>query len=392
MTRRGGWNVRLRRRSSGHPVIYLVAPSGNPNFGDELIARGWLRWLAREHPQATVVLDCHTPGQAAVLLAGAHPRLIVTDTIWRINAATVGLPVDIAVEYSADAVRNPGRDPRLVDGVELLRSASVIHFLGGGYLNAVWPHHTGLLASALEAGSVSGGRVVATGQGLMPPPDGRCGEHLAALGARFDLFDVRDEPSMSVIGGDTVGFSADDAWLDLDPRVIYDAGSPITDRRFMFCLQSDLVEDAGGVDGIERVIVELIDRWQITGDDAAFVEGIPGNDRILYDRLSPRLPGAAFVPFTALWNHGVPAHPDQVWVSSRFHLHLVAAAAGASGVVVSGRADYYPVKHGSLMAAGSQWIGIDAVGDTPPSAGGFEPDVVATLAKTKRAVAEKIYH
>ena len=63
-------------------IFYLVSPAGVPNWGDELIVATWLRYLARTHPDATVVVDCHSPGKAAVLLRGLHPNLVVTNTLW----------------------------------------------------------------------------------------------------------------------------------------------------------------------------------------------------------------------------------------------------------------------------------------------------------------------
>jgi hypothetical protein len=84
----------------------------------------------------------------------------------------------------------------------------------------------------------------------------------------------------------------------------------------------------------------------IAGERAAFVEGIPGQDRVVFDRLSAMLPGAEFVPSVDVWDRGLPARAGQAWVSTRFHCHLLAAAAGASGVALSGRRDYYPVNTG----------------------------------------------
>ena len=78
---------KLRRRE----IIYLIAPSGYPNYGDELIARAWLRYLSKERPRATVVLDCHSPGQATLLFRGIHPRTIFVDTIWKLTVHAGGL-------------------------------------------------------------------------------------------------------------------------------------------------------------------------------------------------------------------------------------------------------------------------------------------------------------
>jgi hypothetical protein len=90
-------NERQTRRHAEHEIVYLVAPSGNPNYGDEFILRAWLRYLARVRPEADVVVDCHTPGQAAVLLRAWHPRVTLVDTIWRICFDTAHLPPTEAI-------------------------------------------------------------------------------------------------------------------------------------------------------------------------------------------------------------------------------------------------------------------------------------------------------
>ena len=60
--------------------IHLVSWAGWPNFGDELIAARWLRFLAEHRPDAEVWLDVRHPGTVSSLLRGLHPRLHVTDT------------------------------------------------------------------------------------------------------------------------------------------------------------------------------------------------------------------------------------------------------------------------------------------------------------------------
>src|SRR5688572_21451474 len=81
--------------------IYLIGPSGNPNFGDEFIAASWLKYLAVERPDADVWLDCPQPGLAQVLFEGLHPRLRVTNTLWRLVHETA----DLSLDDAADLIR-----------------------------------------------------------------------------------------------------------------------------------------------------------------------------------------------------------------------------------------------------------------------------------------------
>lgn len=379
-------------------LVYLVAPSGNPNYGDEFILRAWLNHLAVVRPHAEVVVDCHTPGQSAVLLRGTHPRLTFVDTIWRICFETAHLPPDEAAAVAQDVIGNPGRMPRIVAGVELLARAGTVHLVGGGYINTVWSHHMALLAAAAAAAERSGGRAVATGQGLIPVGTDERLTLLRELQSRFALFDVRDRPSSDSIAGSggSSTLTGDDAWLGIGEDGVYDTMSEAAKRPIVFCLQSDLMEDFAhgeGTDGLTRAIIGLIERWELAGDDVAVIEGMPGADRIVFDRVSHLLPGVVFVPFTTVWNHGLPASANQVWVSTRFHPHLLAAAVGASGLALSGRADYYPNKHQSLVEAGSRWRIADSTDlpSAPVRDGGFSADAVMLHRDRKAALAAEIY-
>ncbi|MEO3757552.1 polysaccharide pyruvyl transferase family protein [Mycobacterium sp. B14F4] len=391
----GSIRTRGRKRDD---LIYLIAPSGNPNYGDEFIVRAWLRHLAVVRPHADVVVDCHTPGQAAVLLQGSHPRLTFVDTIWRICFQTAHLPPAEAAAVSQDVIGNPGRMPRIVSGIELLARADTVHLVGGGYVNAVWSHHMALLAAAAAAADRSGGRALATGQGLVPVGEDDRLTLLRELQSRFALFDVRDGPSLESIAGagGSSTLTGDDAWLGIGEDGVYDTVSEAAKRPVVFCLQSDLMEDFAkgeGTEGLTRAITRLIEQWGVAGDDVAVIEGIPGADRIVFDRVSHLLPGALFVPFTTIWTDGLPATAKQVWVSTRFHPHLLAAAVGASGLALSGRADYYPNKHQSLVEAGSRWRIADSMElpPTPVHDGGFTPEAVMLQRGRKAALAAEIY-
>lgn len=385
-------------RSAAEGSIYLAAPSGNPNYGDEFIIRAWLRYLARVAPAAEVVVDCHTPGQASVLLTRWHPNVRFVDTVWRICFETAELPAAEAAAVAADVLANPGRLPRIASGVDLLAHADTVHLVGGGYVNVVWSHHVALLATAAAAARQFDARAVATGQGLLPIGDDDWSALLTELIDDFAIFDVRDEPSYRVIGtaDPRHRFTGDDAWLDAEEPANYNADSRAADRDLVFCLQSDLMEDFAdgeGVDGLARIVDDVVDRWQVSDDQIAFLECIPGADRRVFDKVAGRLPAAVFVPFTELWNGGLPARPGQTWVSTRFHPHLLAAAAGANGIALSGRSDYYPVKHRSLTDAGSRWQIADSVHvpDSPPRAGGFPAEDAAALVAGKTALANELY-
>ncbi|GAA1760047.1 polysaccharide pyruvyl transferase family protein [Kocuria aegyptia] len=368
-------------------VLYLVGTSGHPNFGDEFIAAAWLRFLARARPGAEVWLDCPNPGLASHLFAGLHPGLRTTDTLWRLAVETAGTD-PVAADAHVDRVVTHLGTPRYDLGLLGARRAGTVHFLGGGYLNSIWPHHGRLLRAALRLREVSGARLVATGLGLAPAA--KAEELRAALGA-FDHATVRDAPSAQLSRADR---APDDAFLGL-PGLAGFTGAPAgeaADDDVWVCLQSDMSEP-GVLDDAVAAVRAALTGPALAGRTVRYLEAIPGADRAAFDRLADLVPEENFVPFTRLWQEGFPARPGQTWLTSRFHFHLLAAACGAAGTALEVSPDYYRVKHQSLLEAGTGWS-VTPTGSTapaPPTRSHDFPATAARLHRTKLREAEELY-
>lgn len=359
--------------------LYLIGSTGYPNFGDEAIARVWLRWLALHHPDDEVWLDCGWPGSATVLLADAHPRLRCVDTLFSVLARTIDVEESVDLARRAVAPHHAAGAMRL-HGLRILAGADVVHAIGGGYANGLWPHHVGVLAAVAEVGRRYGARTALTGQGLIPlaPASETVLRHLIN---RIDVVDVRDEPSALAVG---VAYTGDDLFLDpwsaLDP-------SPLEPPDVVVVAQGDLHDRH---DSLAEVVLRRLQEWAVDPAKVAFLECVPGLDRVCYDLLAARLPQCRFIPFAEVWDRGLPALPGQRWISSRFHPHLLAAAAGAAGIAVSVQPDYYKVKHDSLSLAGSGWS--RATLDQPlPDSGPAGNISTSGLRAAKQALASHIY-
>ncbi|MFW0148710.1 polysaccharide pyruvyl transferase family protein [Mycobacterium sp. smrl_JER01] len=376
------------------PVYYLIATAGFPNFGDELILRGWLRHLAETAPHATVWVDTHSPGSAQMLVGDAHPKVRFTDTLWRLCwEAPSEDPWEVAA-WVQHALGNPGLAPRWHQGIMALRQVDVVHVVGGGYVNRIWPHHVGLLAGAAAAARLSGARAAMTGHGLTPEPAGS-GPLLRALIERFTVAEVRDAHSAELLD---IATGIDDAFLCVGrehvvrPRDVWPSG-PLPE--VMLCLQSDLSE--AGNQSVAGAVLAMLRDWQVSGEDVCVVEGIPRVDREVYALIEHELPGAMFYPFADVWEKGLPVSGDQVWISTRFHMHMAAAAAGAGGVALAVNQDYYVTKHQSLIDLGSGWTLVaDVAGDAMkvparPAGGGFATGTVERLRQRKLGLAREIY-
>ena len=373
------------RRARTRPVFYLVSAAGVPNFGDEFITRAWLDWLNRRHPEADVWLDCIEPGRASHLFAGTHPRLATTNTLWQLAHINSVPDPRANAERAAQSVRMLGT-PQMDLGLEMLRTVSSVHLLGGGYLNAVWPANLALVGAVAQLARSFGIRAFATGQGFLPLATEVHGWLRAQL-AEFDYVESRDAEGALSLG---VKRGVDDAFLAFgSPRPIY-TSQDVPD--VMVLMQGDFLSGGDAV-GTEESLVRFVERFAPHGR-FGIAEGLPPVDARFADPLRERFPDAEFYPFMRLWQEGLPMRGGQKWLTSRFHFHLLAAAAGAAGTVVDVRPGYYSVKHRLLLDLGTGWTLADDLGAAevpePARNSGFVGEV-AVLEREKDAVARSLY-
>ena len=199
-----------------------------------------------------MVLDCHSPGQAALLFRGVHPRALFVDTVWKLTVHAGGLAGDVTGtdgldpekpwEWVASAATEFGHAPGLAEGVDLFRRASSVHLLGGGYVNKVWPYQVSLVSAAAALARAAGVPAYATGLGLIP----------ADLTEDFAAF------------GQT------------------------------------------GVDALAEVVRRTLDAWEVPGSAVTVVEGIPGKDMTVPVKLADRLEGSFATP---RWAHSCDIPP-----------------------------------------------------------------------------------
>lgn len=329
---------RQRRRGRPRERIHLVSWAGFPNYGDELITARWLQFLARRRPHAEVWLDTRFPGMTAALFGGMHPGLVATDVVFR--------TLDAAVHHEqrpvGDLVRDLG-SPHFDLLLEELHQADTLHVLGGGWQNDRWAENSLVLDALRAVAEVSGARLLATGQGLMP-----------AGPASFESFEhvsVRDVPSAELLG---IPRGYDDAYLlgSLPPR--RPRPRPGAVEELVLCIQDDL-QDEGAFDRNIAYAREAVRTLGIPRERVRYVEAIPGTDHPGYAALADLVAEDGFVPFAGMWREGMEMGPHQLWISTRFHHHLVASLHGARGVALVGDTGYYDIKHRSIAELGSRW-------------------------------------
>ncbi len=395
-------------------LYYLVSTAGIPNLGDELIAATWLRYLADMAPDADVVLDCIRPERVGAPLLGLHPRLRLVSALWQ-GCFRHWSDGERAADAVAALVSAPDQAGDLRDGMALLRRADVVHLTGGGFLNGMWPPFVGLLAGMAVAGR-AGAVTAMTGVGLYPPVD-EVRNPVAELATQLTVADVRDEPSARLLGSgvrhtcDDV-FLSPEAWLNPRrdaPEVMVSLQTTRTPTRIRPPMGGEPTVPAAGRartardDRTRQSLTSLLAFAARTladwgADEIGLVECWPEEDRPLWERADCLAPKVHRYPLDDVTHNGFPAAAGQIWLSTRFHPHLLAASAGASGVAVSLMKGYYDTKHVSLIDQGSRWSlaayrPLDGSLEMParPSAGGYRPEDLAGLRAEKFRVARLIY-
>ena len=243
----------------------------------------------------------------------------------------------------------------------IAREAGSIHLVGGGYVNSLWRRNLGLVFAAAHLSREFGVRAYGTGLGLMPQNLADIARVKRDLDA-FAVVTVRDAESAELLG---IERGEDDVFLN-PRRAVSTPGEG--HRQIVVLVQGDLVDHLS-TDQIHAVIETHISRALGRGlRGITFLEAYPQHDSRLWGELQRRFPEAEYVPFDHLWRHGVEVHPDQEWLTSRFHFHLLGAVGGAKGTALVIDEGYYATKHASLLSAGTGWSVLQMRADAPADA------------------------
>lgn len=389
------WPRRARRDASGS-TFYLIGAAGIPNFGDEAIARYWIAYLRARYPGCRIVLDGCDGGVATLL----HPGVDCVDHVWWLAREAGAQDPRVTRErlrarWASETVL-PMRERQLL---ELARSTTAMHVLGGGYVNDVWAENRNLLAVCAALADRSGVRVFATGLGLEP----MSAPSAAALAGVLDAFvhvDLRDVPSeralkahlapavlgrLSVLGDDLLQ-------ADVTALVTVRDGPP----RLHVCLQDEFFDDPAAAARTRAWVVDQARAFRAEHPGAPVVcwELRPVSDAVVWSRLREALSGVELVPFERVWAQGLIFGRRDRLLASRFHFQLLAAAAGLDGTALSW-CGYYDTKHASLRSF-SRWELRRLAGEEvtairfaePPRA----PERAEAIGRRKRAFVDRVLY
>jgi len=337
-------------KSQERPIIYLIGASGVPNYGDELITAGWLRYYAEVLPETEVWVDGPRPGQSSVLHGDIHPRARFVDTLYHGCWNAPSEKVEDLLDFGERVANDPGLLPREATGIEEFQRVALVHVMGGAYLNGMWPRHFLLLGAALGIARARGVPAVLTGAALTPLP-AVGSDALLKLLSDFDIIDVRDKATLAAIS-DSVPHATctgDDALLFAGQDYL----NHQTRDKVLIAVQNDML--TAPLEQVADYVTRTLQLWNVADSRVTIVESLPPDDISLLPLLSESLPKVDVLPFSHLWRSHFPAAPRARWIATRYHAHLMGAIAGGWGVVLPVGGDAVSSSPTDLIDQGSGW-------------------------------------
>lgn len=349
----------------------LVGAVGGPNFGDELILNSWLmEFRARGYESTSLYVDGYGLENLSAWLptVSSGASVIPNDvSFWR-NLSLINLDCPEKRDWLVE-IRRLGESQSFIDYIDRARAwfiskeISHIHFIGGGYINSIWPTNYGLLLFSSILSVLVGARLTLSGQGFLPSSPCDAVLLKAALGF-CSCVDVRDEASYLELNSterfkDKVTISPDDIAVGFARKPFV---SLEENPSLIICLQNDLFDGFSLLKALEserfatalsrRGLKQIVFLKAMEDDVAAFSQEFT---KCLQEKgVSIRV----VEPFE-LVGGGLPVNHSSFVITTRYHVHYIGFINGLSGAVIS-TGDYYQTKHNEIKKLGSCWECIDA--------------------------------
>lgn len=321
-------------------TFYLVSASGMPNYGDDMLTRGWINHIRHRYPHATIYLDAVDPLVASTL----YDDVKCVNYLWQL-AQALGENGSVEEKFS-DNYLLPLRE-RLM--TEIFEDTDSIHLLGGGYINELWAANLRLIELVSYFGKKYNILAYATGLGLQPLSEEKA-EYISPFIESYFCFDVRDYPSYQLLEKflpGKISFIGDDYFCFpfSDVVSLVERESPV----LRLCLHNEFSEGDENeqlfIEQVETTISTFIQKFP--GALIRFYEFRPGSDGYFYKSLKQKFPMIEMVFFETIWKHGLQFSTKDFFLSTRFHFQLIVSSVGLSGTSFYW-SEYYRNKFDSL--------------------------------------------
>jgi polysaccharide pyruvyl transferase WcaK-like protein len=371
--------------------VVLIGGAGGPNFGDELIVKGWIEYFkSRPEQYDLIFLENRVEDTKELMLPWLvrRDRCSFSDKLIKVANSVVDLEFWQQVERGWTFFERHGPKHHASPLWDHLLEADTIHLHGGGYLNDMGPEKGFLLglAAAVKRQRPTI-RLVATGIGFGPVRGDPKGHGPREAIGMYDLFEVRDAGSMRALKSRfphaALHLGLDDCYLLPVDRLVTRTDRPRTLHLSFIAYNVGKFGDTFW-SRLSDIAAEM--------DRVIFWQSYPFQDKAVFEFVSGRFPRLELVTVAQALSGDVTVTPADLAVTARFHVHFVLARAGLSGWFLRDT-DYYRAKHDSITLRGSSFRLGDKSLSGPPASGSSAIALTdAVHVAQKRATADWIYN
>lgn len=333
--------------------ICLIGGAGWPNYGDELILKGWLSYLV-ENKRISGITAYVGNKVAAEDFHDKYnnmPNIEFSDDLERIASTITNLSFWEQVVRGYNFITNGGMDKYKHIDFSKIRESDVIHLHGGGYLNKLWPQRGFFLGLAAAFNREYNVKLYATGIGLGPVDT--VPAHLTItiheIFDRFEFFEVRDHEHFRFLAKDN---SLNNVLYGLDDCYLIDLNDNFVKNSKRKTLYLSFIEY--NLEKFSSAYWSKISKLADSFDDIIFVESSPKQDKNVFNFLKSQISEIKLLQVKDCVYGHVNVGNDDVVICSRFHVHYMFSRMGLRGFY-NQDSKYYDVKHYSIIDRGSKF-------------------------------------
>ncbi len=341
--------------------VTLIGGAGAPNFGDELIFKGWLLYLNKlpqKHKSITFFENKATVSfnlARSILGEGVTQNFVFSDLLARLakefGRQSFWENISVGFNFLESEASKPYRNDKHL--IQLLES-EIVHLHGGGYLSNAGARCGFILGLLAYIKRMTGCKLVATGIGFGPFDEPQNINSEAELAFEsFEFFEVRDIKSLQFIKNI---FPKANCYHGLDDCYMLPIDEIVSLSSRLRTLHISVTDAilSQSPDEFWQSVARFSQRF----DRTTFWESHPWKDKTLFQALSANIPNMTYLDLPSLLNKRVEMGQNDFFLTARFHVHFVGARAGGQGRFFS-KSSYYDIKHQSIADLGSPMRIID---------------------------------
>lgn len=332
-------------------MYMLIGGSGGPNYGDELMVKGWIDHLASSH---NLRVEVNVKENAENF--HSSKEVTFSDDLKKIAKAYTNLSFWEQVVRGFNFFLRGGEENYKNIDFSFLEDLEVVHLHGGGYLNKNAPANGFLLGfcGAVKERNKNV-KVIATGIGIMPNdiPKGNKAKVANEVFGKFDGFEVRDHESFAFLrkatsfDNEAVLMGLDDSFLMKRCSVINQVETKKSPTLYLSFAKHNISSFSSEY---WKELQEEASRF----DDVAFWECYPWKDKEVFSYLKDKISSVRLASAKNIVYGGEGFSRHDFLITNRFHPHLVSSRIGMDGFYYVSN-EYYDVKHNSVISSGSQF-------------------------------------